>query len=97
MQGKLWIDKQTFQWVKIQAQVIHPVLIEGFLAEVEPGTRFELEKRPVQDGIWLPSHFAMKAQAKIFFLFPHRSQDDETYYGYRKAIAMQSSPESREN
>jgi hypothetical protein len=97
MQGRLWIDKRTFQWVKVQAQVIHPVSIEGFLAQVEPGTRFELEKSPVDDGIWLPSHFAMKAQAKIFFLFPHRSQDDETYYGYRKAIAVQTGQESRKN
>jgi outer membrane lipoprotein-sorting protein len=90
MQGKLWIDKRTFQWVKVVAQVIHPVSIKGFLAEVEPGTSFELEKRPVEDGIWLPSHFAMKAKAKIFFLFPHRSQVDETYYGYRKVIATQA-------
>jgi hypothetical protein len=88
MQGKLWIDKKTFQWVKVQAQVIHPVSIEGFLAEVEPGTHFELEKLPVENDIWLPKHFAMKSQAKIFFLFPHRSQADETYYGYRKATPI---------
>lgn len=85
MQGTLWIDKWTFQWVRIQAEVIHPVSIEGFLAQVEPGTRFELEKRPVENSLWLPTHFSMKARAKILFLFPHRSQEDETYYGYRKA------------
>lgn len=84
MQGKLWIDKKTFQWVKVQAQVIQPVSIEGFLAEVEPGTRFELEKMPIDDGIWLPRHYAMKANAKVLFLFRHKSQAEETYYGYRK-------------
>jgi hypothetical protein len=47
MQGKLWIDKDSFQWVKVEAQVMHPVSIEGFLAKVEPGTHFELEKEPV--------------------------------------------------
>jgi len=47
MQGKLWIDKKTYQWVKVEAEVIHPVSIAGFLAKVEPGTRFELEKMPV--------------------------------------------------
>jgi hypothetical protein len=88
MQGKLWIDKKTFQWVKVQAEAIHPVSIEGFLAQVEPGTRFELEKMPVEDTIWLPKHFAMRAQAKIFFLFPHRSQEEETYYHYRKATPI---------
>ena len=85
MQGELWIDKETFQWVKVEAQVVRPVSIEGFLARVEPGTRFELEKMPVEDGIWLPKHFAMKSQARVLFFFRRTSQDDETYYGYRKA------------
>jgi hypothetical protein len=47
MRGKLWIDKKTYQWVKVEAEVIHPVSIAGFLAKVEPGNRFELEKIPV--------------------------------------------------
>ena len=38
MRGKLWIDKATFQWVKVQAEVTRPVSIEGFLARVRPGT-----------------------------------------------------------
>jgi hypothetical protein len=84
MEGKLWIDKKTFQWVKVEATVIHPVSIEGFLAQVEPGTRFELEKMPVTDNIWLPKHFAMKSQARVLFFFTRRSQADETYYGYHK-------------
>jgi hypothetical protein len=85
MQGKLWIDEKTFQWVKVEAQVIHAVSIEGFLARVEPGTRFELEKMPVADGIWLPRHFAMKSRAKVLFLFTHNTQEDETYFDYHKA------------
>jgi hypothetical protein len=84
MEGRLWIDKKTYQWVKVEALVIHPVSIEGFLAQVEPGTRFELEKTAIDDNIWLPKHYEMKASAKIFYLFGHKSQDDETYYGYRK-------------
>jgi hypothetical protein len=82
MQGKLWIDQRTYQWVKVTAQVIHPVSIEGFLAQVEPGTRFELEKKPVANGIWLPSHFSMKSNAKVLFLVNHSSSADETYTAY---------------
>jgi hypothetical protein len=89
MQGKLWIDKKTFQWVKVEARVIHPVSIEGFLAKVEPGTRFELEKVEVADGIWLPKYFAMRAHAKVLFFFHHNSQEEDTYYGYRKTAAVQ--------
>ncbi len=90
MEGRLWIDEKTFQWVKVEATVIRPVSIGGFLARVEPGTRFELEKMPVQDDIWLPRHFAMKSQAKVLFFFPRKSQADETYYGYYKAPPAQA-------
>lgn len=40
MQGKLWIDKETYQWVKVEAAVVRPVSIAGFLARVQPGTPF---------------------------------------------------------
>ena len=86
MEGTLWIDTRTFQWVKVTARVIHPVSIGGFLARVEPGTQFELEKMPVQDGVWLPRHFSMRARAKILFLFSHRAGKDETYFDYRLAV-----------
>jgi hypothetical protein len=90
MEGKLWIDTKTFQWVKVQAKVIRPVSISGFLATVLPGTRFELEKAPVGDGIWEPAHFSMKSQAKVFFLFNHRSQENDEYFGYRKSGGQQA-------
>ena len=85
MEGTLWIDRDTFQWVKVEAHVIHPVSIYGFLAEVEPGTSFEVEKRPVAGNIWMASHYSMKSNAKIMLLFPHRGQEDDYYFNYRRA------------
>jgi hypothetical protein len=85
MQGELWIDSKTYQWVKVTAQVIRPVSIEGFLAKVEPGTQFELEMMPVGEGIWQASHFAMRSQAKILHVINHGSAEDETYFDYRRA------------
>jgi hypothetical protein len=80
MQGKLWIDTQEFQWVKVEAEVVRPVQIEGFVARVEPGTRFELEKAPVAPGVWLVQHFAMKSRARILYFFTDKSQEDDTYF-----------------
>lgn len=87
-QGRLWIDKETYNWVKAEAEVIHPVSIVAYLSRVEPGTRFELDMAPMSDGVWMPSHFTMKARAKVLFLFPHESSDDESYYEYRKATQL---------
>jgi len=79
MHGKLWIDTKELQWVKVEAEAIRPVSIEGFLARVEPGTQFELEKAPVAPGVWLVKHFAMRSRAKFLFLFPVQMQGDDSY------------------
>ena len=42
--------------LKVEVTVIRPVSIDGFPAEVEPGTHFELEKAPVTDSIRLRKH-----------------------------------------
>jgi hypothetical protein len=87
MRGTLWIDQQSFQWVKVQAEVMTPVTIEGFLATVEPGTRFALEKMPVADGIWLPKHFSVRSHAKVLFLFHHQTSEDDSWFDYKKTPA----------
>ena len=81
MKGRLWIDKKTYQWVQVEARVIHPVSIYGFVARVEPGTRFELVKMPVGDGVWLRKDFSMKAHVNVFYFFARHQSDDIAYYG----------------
>lgn len=91
MNGTLWIDTETYQWVKVEAHVVHPVSVAGFAARVEPGTEFQLEKMPVAPGIWLPKHFAMKAHARVLFFFHHHDSDDETYFDYTPITAQKPS------
>jgi len=85
MRGRLRVDKKTFQWVKVEAEVVHPVSIEGILARVEPGTRFQLEKAPVEGDVWLPKHYSMRAKAKVLFMFTHKNRDEETYWDYQRS------------
>jgi hypothetical protein len=84
MQGQLWIDQKTYQWVKVTAEVIRPVSIDGILARVEPGTRFEVEMAPVGGAIWQTTHFSMKSEAKVMVLFKHNGQEDSTYFNYQR-------------
>jgi hypothetical protein len=91
MRGRLWIDKATYHWVKVQAEVVQPVSISGFLAKVEPGTQFTLENRPVAPNVWLPARFSMNVQAKILGLFSHNSSESDTYSHYRpNAVTLAS-------
>ena len=101
MEGMLWVDTKSYQWVKVEAEVIRSVRIAGFIATVEPGTRFELENTPVGDGIWQPQHFSMSAHAKVLYMFSHKNEENDSFFGYRRtnyteaAKAISSTPRSR--
>jgi hypothetical protein len=96
MEGTLWIDRDTFQWVKVEAHVTRPVKIVGFLAEVEPGTHFELEKKPVagDENIWMAAHFAMKSRARVMFLIPQHGEEDDSFFDYHKSAGVAESAKS---
>jgi hypothetical protein len=83
MAGKLWVDKNEYQWVKVSAEVTKPVSFYGFFAKVGPGTRFELEQEPVADNLWLPKHFSVHVNATAFGFINENSTDDETYGSYK--------------
>lgn len=85
MVGTLWIEKSSFQWVRVEAEVIRPVSIQGFLAKVQPGTKFRLDQEPVAEGLWLPTHYSMTARARVLFFFSKNSDEEESYSGYRPA------------
>jgi hypothetical protein len=85
MQGEMWIDQKTYEWVKVVAEVIRPVSIDGFLAVVQPGTKFEIEKKPVSGDVWQIIHFSSHASAKVLHLFNHKEQDEITFFDFEPA------------
>jgi hypothetical protein len=87
MRGKMWIDTREYQWVKVRASVFRSVPIALFLADVRPGTEFMLEQVPVDQGIWLPSHFVTKVRATALMIWSKNYTRDETYFDYHRAGA----------
>lgn len=85
MEGTLWVDKRTLQWARIDAEVIHPVTIEGFFARVQPGTRFQMDLMPVTETIWFPRRFLMETRARVLFFWTAREVRDESYCCYTPA------------
>jgi len=83
MRGHLWIDKQNYHWVKVQAEVIQPVEFGFFVARVKPGTKFELDQQPV-GNIWLPKRFIQTVNASIFGLYGLRTKEEELFSDYHE-------------
>lgn len=81
MRGKLWIDKEECQWVKVEAEVTAPVSLY-LVAHVGPGTRFSLEQMPIGKNLWLPKRFTMQARVTVFGV-PQQRKEEEMYSDYR--------------
>lgn len=88
MRGKLWVDARTYHWVKVEAEVVQPVYFEGFLARVDPGTKFVLDKAPVTDNVWLPTSFSVQVNSRILGLFSHNSSEQDTFSQYHRSAEV---------
>ena len=84
MRGRFWIDKQDYQWVKVDAEVLDTISFGLLLARIGKGTQFTVEQARVNDEVWLPKRVAAKADARIALLRKVRGEFDITYSNYRK-------------
>ncbi len=82
--GKLWIDRQTLQWVKVEAEVIKTVSWGLFLLRLDPGGRVSLEQTRVNDEVWLPRRVIVAGSARIGLIKKVRMQEEITYSKFRR-------------
>ncbi|MGZ3387620.1 MAG: hypothetical protein ACXVB5_22330 [Isosphaeraceae bacterium] len=68
VEGKLWVDKQDFGWIKVEGQVIQPISIGLFLVRLLRGSQIKMEQTRVDGGIWMPERVEVRAAAKIFLV-----------------------------
>lgn len=91
MKGRLWIDKTSYHWVRVHAQVVKPVEFALFIAKVRPGTEFELNQTPADGRIWLPSHFSQSVNARVLGVYDLRTRRDEYYSNYERSVSTSNS------
>jgi hypothetical protein len=98
---RLWIDKADAQWAKLDIECIDTISWGLFLARVHKGSTMRLEQTRVNDEVWLPKHFALKADARVVLLKSLKLEIDVTFRDYRKFVAgatiqpLGESPEAR--
>jgi|SRR5579872_3992695 len=84
VRGRLWIDRQTYHWVKLEAQVIDPVSWGLFLVRLDPGARISFVETRVNDEVWLPQRISVTASARLGLFKKLRVEQDTTYRNFRK-------------
>src|SRR6202040_3733650 len=85
VEGKLWVDKQDFGWIKVDGQVTQSFSLGLILARVERGSHIILEQTCVGAAVWVPKRVEIRATARILFLKSLDIQRTLTYTDYRPA------------
>jgi hypothetical protein len=68
VEGKLWVDKQDFGWIKVDGEVTHSFSMGLFVARVQRGSHIILEETCVGDSVWVPKRLQMRLSARILLL-----------------------------
>jgi len=84
LKGRLWIDKQTYEWVKAEAEVLDTISYGFILVRVQPGTKLVLEQARVNDEVWLPKRFHADGTARVGLLKKIRLEYEMSFGNYRK-------------
>jgi hypothetical protein len=82
--GRVWVDKQELQLVKLDAEFIDSVNWGFFIAKLSKGSRVNVEQVKVNDEVWLPKHVAVKLDARLMLLKHFNMDIDITYKDYKK-------------
>ena len=86
VEGKLWIDKSDFGWIKVEGQVTQSFSMGLFVARVQRGSHIILEQKNVGDAVWVPQRLEVRASARILFLKSLAIERIFTYSDYRPEV-----------
>jgi hypothetical protein len=84
VRAKVWIEQETFHWVKMDAEVLDTLTFGFGLLRVAPGGTLHFEQTRVNNEIWLPSYVLIRGDARLAFVKKLRVEIDIRYSGYRK-------------
>jgi len=84
IRGKLWIDKTTYQWVRLEAETTQTIAFGLFLARLNPGGRLVFEQTHVADDLWLPKRIYMRGAGRVGLIVRIAMDEEITWSNYRK-------------
>ncbi len=84
IEGRIWVDKAEFQWVRIEAKTIGTISWGWCLARLNPGASLEFEQTRVNDEIWLPKREFTSGAGRLAVLKRLSEEDEVTWTNYRK-------------
>ncbi|HTW67035.1 MAG TPA: hypothetical protein VME17_20590 [Bryobacteraceae bacterium] len=84
IQGKIWIDKAEYQWVRLEAQTTATISFGLFIARLNPGAKLLFEQTRVNDEVWLPKREVVSGAGRLGLIKKVAAEEETTWNNYRK-------------
>ncbi len=84
IRGKMWIEKASCQWVRLEAETTATISFGLFLARMNPGAKLVLEQTRVADGVWLPKREYMTGKGRVALVKRIAEDEEITWSDYKK-------------
>jgi hypothetical protein len=89
VRGRMWIDKATYQWAKVEAQTTGTISWGLFLARLNPGAQLTFEQAQVSDDLWFPKRLFMTGSGRLGLL-KRIAQDEEIQWSNYRKFSVES-------
>jgi hypothetical protein len=89
MRGRMWIDKSTYQWAKVEAQTIGTISWGWFLARLDSGAKMTFEQTEVNAETWLPKRLFVSGSGRVG-LIKRLAEDQEIRWSNYKRFSVDS-------
>jgi hypothetical protein len=89
VRGRMWIDKATYQWARVEAETTDTISWGLFLARLNAGAKMVFEQTEVSPDLWFPKRLLLTGNGRIG-LVKRLSQDTEIEWSNYKKFSVES-------
>ena len=84
LRGRLWIEKEGYNWIRAEVETIDTISFGLFLARIHKGSRLVFEQTRVNDEVWLIRRVAVSGSARLALVKNFAMEQENIFSDYRK-------------
>ncbi len=84
VKARLWIDKNDYQWVKVDMETMDTISFGGILVRIGRGGHLLLEQTRVNNEVWLPKRVSLDASARVLLVKGYHKKLEMTFSNYKR-------------
>jgi hypothetical protein len=84
VRGRIWIDKATYQWARLEAETTDTISWGVFLARLDSGSKMVFEQAEVSPELWFPKRLLLIGSGRVGLIKRLAREEEIEWSNYRK-------------